>query len=510
MIENAIRDTVLPFYGNTHTETSLTGRRTTALRELARESVRQACGAGPEHAVIFCGSGATGAIERFGRMLGLDIPRTERPLVLIGPHEHHSNDLIWREWPVDLVRIPEGSDGTPDLAVLERILAENAARAVKIASFSKASNVTGVITDLRAIAHQVHAQGGIMAGDHAASAPYLPTEMGESAPGANDHLDAVFLSPHKFPGGPGSSGVLVVARDVAERETPVVAGGGTVSYVTADRHSFVLNLERREEAGTPAIIGNIRAGMVLRLKELVGAEWIAQREKEVVAQVLGAWGEHPGIEILGSPDSPRLAIFAFNIWAGRRMLHHNLVVAMLNDIFGIQARGGCSCAGPYGHALLGISAARAARHEALVARGLNLFRPGWARLGITAFHSPEECAYIIDAVRFICDHAWILIRLYEVNPRSGIWTARGASPEPLPRDLAELFERSKSDALEAPDFADVFVRARELVAEAERMEPALPVERSPEEQDMRWFWWPEEDIGTARDVPMADYEEPHP
>lgn len=495
LVEDAVARAVLPYYGNTHTETSFTGRVTTQLRELARTAVRQACGASEGHAVIFCGAGATAAIEKFGRILGLhEAGDGPRPVVFVGPFEHHSNDLIWREWPVDLVRIPLGADGTPDLAALEAGLVSHADRPIRLVTMAAASNVTGVLCDMRAVARLVHDHGGILACDYAAAGPYVPMEMNESAPGAGDGLDALFLSPHKFPGGPGASGVLVMVRALARvGAVPSVPGGGTVAYVTADRHRYVTDLERREEAGTPAIIANIRTGLALRLKSLVGADWIAEREAEIVAETLADWGNHPAIEILGPTDVPRVAIFSFNIRAGVKYLHHNLVVALLNDLFGIQARGGCSCAGPYGHDLLNLDPVRTARHEALVMDGYSLFRPGWARLGLTAFHDEATRRYIRDAVRFIAENGRELMAHYSVDPLAGIWRAHGFAPAEQVSDLADLMAGATPDMAPrtAPDFDTCMARARALLKQpAPAQAVAFPETLCSE--PLRWFWLPGE------------------
>ncbi|MFC7704370.1 aminotransferase class V-fold PLP-dependent enzyme [Plastorhodobacter daqingensis] len=490
-IEEAIRRQVQPFYGNTHTETSHTGMHTTRLRESARAAVRAAVGAGPEHAVIFTGAGATAAIDKFARLLAQH--PGGRPLVLIGPHEHHSNDLIWREAACDTLRIPMGADGAPDLAALAEALRLHRDRPLKVGAFAAASNVTGLRTDLRAIARMMHAAGGLIACDFAAAGPYVSIGMAGSAPTADDHLDAVFLSPHKFAGGPGASGVLVVDRALCDTPRPTVAGGGTVSYVTADRHSFVAAAERREEAGTPAILGDIRAGMVLRLKDLVGTARIHAEETRIVAETFADWGRNPRIRILGPQNPDRLGIFALNVVAGRRMLHHNLVVALLNDLFGIQARGGCSCAGPYGHALLGLDRDTAARHEALVAAGHSLFRPGWARIGLNWLMTPATCDHIRRAVAFVADHGADLMRLYRVDSRSGIWRARGHGSPAEPTDIASLLHPAPPPELVAPDPAACFDLARDLVAAAREMPPPpAPDAPDPAQEAVRWFWWPHE------------------
>lgn len=491
-IENAIAQWVLPFYGNTHTETSATGMHTTRLRELARASVRAALGAGDEHAIIFTGSGATGAIDRFARMLNLQALRSPRPVVFVGPFEHHSNDLIWREAQVELVRIPADAEGRPDVDALRAALARFPDERLKLGAFSMASNVTGVRSDLRALARAMHDHHGLIACDSAAGGPYMRIAMRESAPGADDAIDAVFLSPHKFPGGPGTSGVLAIRRALCTGSIPALPGGGTVSYVTEHDHVYVTEPERREEAGTPAIVENIRTGMVLRLKELVGVERIDARESAAVQRALDAWAAVPGIELLGPPSSDRLGIFSFNIRAGSRQLHHNLVVAMLNDLFGIQARGGCSCAGPYGHALLDIDHDQALRHQALVDQGLSLYRPGWARLGLTWFHDAATIDYVINAVSVIARHGSVLMRLYDVDRGAGIWRARGFTSPRLPSDMAMLFTERPATCDAPPGFDQCMAHVDALVRQARATPPVPAPVTCAEEDALRWFWWPAE------------------
>jgi selenocysteine lyase/cysteine desulfurase len=374
-IERAMAQKVLPHYANTHTETSYTGLQTTRFREQARGAIRRAVGADERHAVIFCGSGATAAINKLVNVMGLRRALPEgaaRPVVFVGPYEHHSNDLIWRESAVTLVRIPLDEEGMVCMGTLEAALEEHKDAPLKIGSFSAASNVTGVRTDMGRLGEMLARHDALFLADYAAAGPYLDIDMGR------DRIDAMFLSPHKFVGGPGASGVLVARRALLECAVPSVPGGGTVAYVSAGMHRYVGDVERREEAGTPAILGDIRAGMAMQLKADIGAEAIEAREKRAIETAFAAWKQEPNIEILGPAGAERLAIFSLNIRQSGRHLHPNFVVALLNDLFGIQARGGCSCAGPYGHDLLGISDARAQRYDALLQAGLNVFRPGWA------------------------------------------------------------------------------------------------------------------------------------
>ncbi len=341
--------------------------------------------------MLFCGSGSTYAIDKLIGVMGLRVPSNlddrwhvtdaippnQRPVVFIGPFEHHSNELTWRESIADVVVIRESADGHVDLDQLAEELVRYADRPVKIGSFSAASNVTGIITDSRAVSAVLHEHGALAFWDFAASAPYVDIDMGPvDAPSS---YDAVFISTHKLIGGPGTPGVLVAKRSLFTNRVPVVVGGGTVEYVNSDGHDFHADIAHREEGGTPAIVESIRAGLVFQLKAAVGVDEIRRREEDFVTRAIRAWDATPGVEILGSHDAERLSIVSFVIRyqedgaddseSGRKHhLHHNFVVALLNDLFGIQARGGCSCAGPYGHRLLGIddetlAGDRARRHR---------------------------------------------------------------------------------------------------------------------------------------------------
>ncbi|WDR01565.1 aminotransferase class V-fold PLP-dependent enzyme [Devosia algicola] len=284
LIEDAIRTHVAPSYANTHSEAAYGGRRTGALREAARQAVRQCVGASSAHAVIFAGAGATAGVNKLVSVLGLSLPcdralrdilltqikQSERPVVLVGPYEHHSNELPWRESLAEVVRIPLAANGQPCHDAIATALEKYQGRPKLIGAFSAASNVTGIKTDARVLAKLLHRFNALCVIDYAAGAPYMPIDMAPSHAGANDHIDAIVLSPHKFVGGPGASGLLVADRSMFCIERPSAPGGGTVSFVTPDQHAYLNNIEAREEAGTPAIIGDIRAGMVLQAQGRYG------------------------------------------------------------------------------------------------------------------------------------------------------------------------------------------------------------------------------------------------
>lgn len=509
-IEDYIRNHVLPMYANTHTETSGTGLQTTRFREESRTIIREAVGGNPdEHAVIFAGSGATGAVDRLIGILGLrasaslsskygidtSIKPDSRPVVLVGPYEHHSNELPWRETIAEVVEIPEDDDGHVDLGVLEARLLEFADRPLRIGSFSAASNVTGIISDTSAISEILHRHGALSFWDFAASAPYVGVEMRSSSDGG-DYKDAIFISPHKMVGGPGTPGVLVVRKELLDNEVPAVPGGGTVQYVTESHHTYVSDPEHREEGGTPAIVESIRAGLVFKLKGDVGIERIRQIEHDYINRAIESWSANPNIRILGNPGAKRLSIVSFVIGHGERALHYNYVVALLNDVFGIQARGGCSCAGPYGHRLLGIDADMSDKFESVVADGCEVVKPGWVRVNFNYFIPEEEFAYILDAIHLIADSGWRLLPLYDFEPASGLWRHRDG----LPRPPASLREMSIGVPGEVPpelplsvldDQLDV---ARALISDCSET-ATHGVHLSAEAEALRWFSTPADIAG---------------
>jgi selenocysteine lyase/cysteine desulfurase len=441
-VEDFIRHEVLPRYANTHTETSGTGRQTTRFREEARSIIAAAVGAPrDEYAVLFCGSGSTAAIDKMVHVLGLRIPaalddaydlrsripREERPVVFIGPFEHHSNELPWRESIADVVVISETPDGHVDLDDLKRRLDEHDSRPLKIGSFSAASNVTGIVTDTRAVADLLHEHGALSFWDYAAAGPYVDVDL------AGDGLDAVFLSPHKFIGGPGTPGLLVARRSLFTNRVPTVPGGGTVSYVNPLEHRYLDDVECREEGGTPAIVDSIRAGLVFQVKEAVGVDAIREAEAAFIRRAVESWRTNPNIEILGNLDAERLSIVSFVVrHDGGRYLHHNFVVALLNDLFGIQARGGCSCAGPYGHRLLGIDLDRSHEFEREITRGCEGIKPGWVRVNFNYFITDTVFRYVLDAVHLVASEGWRLLPHYAFEPSTGEWRhVRGPGATPL-------------------------------------------------------------------------------
>jgi selenocysteine lyase/cysteine desulfurase len=518
-VEDFIRGEVLPRYANTHTESSGTGLQTTRLREDARRIIRDAVGGDDETVVIFCGSGATAAIDKLIGVLNLripadlderyglsaQIPADQRPVVFIGPFEHHSNELPWRESICDVVTIPEDRDGHIDTTVLDQRLEQYADRPLRIGAFSAASNVTGIVSDTHRIADLLHAHGALSFWDFAAAAPYVDIEMNRDCaehPGC--HKDAVFLSPHKFIGGPGTPGVLVVRRELLTNRVPVVPGGGTVAYVNPLEHLYLDDPAHREEGGTPAIVESIRAGLVFQLKSAVGVPTIRAREDALLHRAVKAWQGNPSIEILGNLDADRLSIVSFVV---RRpatkarpvtYLHHNYVVALLNDLFGIQSRGGCSCAGPYGHRLLGIDIERSHEFEREIAHGCEGIKPGWVRINFNYFISEAVLDYVVAAVDLVAEHGWRLLPDYRFDPATGLWRHHSGPVEP-PLRLAQVTYADDGTMTyphhdePAPESAltGYLEEARAVFAAAAATDPDGAVGRvSDDFEHLRWFELP--------------------
>ena len=518
-IEDYLRDCVLPLYANTHTESSGTGLQTSRFREEARRIIRDAVGGDDRHAVVFCGSGMTGAINKLVDVLGLRIPAelddryglrsripaAERPVVFIGPYEHHSNDLPWRESIADVVTIGEDADGRIDLARLEAALVEHADRSLKIGSFSAASNVTGILSDTRAISVLLHRHGALSLWDFAAAGPYVEIEMEPHRPGddaALDWKDAVVLSPHKFIGGPGTPGVLIARRELFRNRVPTMPGGGTVAYVNPLEHVYLADPEHREEGGTPAIVESIRAGLAFQLKERVGAAAIRDREEAFIRRAIAAWSAEPAIGILGNPALPRLSIVSFTVRHDGRYLHHNLVVALLNDLFGIQSRGGCSCAGPYGHRLLGIDIETSHAFEREIARGCEGIKPGWVRVNFNYFISEAVFGFVVRAVALVAREGWRLTPWYRFEPATGMWRHAAGAPEP-PLSLHDIRYGAAGLTYAAHRHREPESRLVDHLAEAERIlaDPVAALGPPPaaealavdtDFEDLRWFWLPEE------------------
>ncbi|QIB66706.1 aminotransferase class V-fold PLP-dependent enzyme [Kineobactrum salinum] len=496
-IEDYIREQVLPWYANTHTESSYTGAHTTALRESARATVRRAVNGGADDKVIFCGSGATAAINKLIDILKLrqPLPEAERPVVFIGPYEHHSNELPWRESSAELEVIPLDRAGGIDQQALAQALARHRDRALLIGSFSAASNVTGIKSDVAGITALLKRHGALAFWDYAAAGPYVAIDMNGADP-----LDAVFLSPHKFVGGPGTPGLLIAKSALFRNRVPAMVGGGTVTWVSPEDHLYISDIERREEGGTPAIVESIRAGLAFSLQQEVGTAEIQRREEELAAKAMQRLRDCAGIEVLGSLEATRLPIFSLRFHYGSRELHYGYVVALLNDLFGIQVRGGCSCAGPYAHSLLGMSRDYSKRLEAAIAGGASLLRPGWVRLNFNYFIADAEFEYLLSALELVAEHGWRLLPCYRYDSDHGVWRYQddpGCERDPLASLCWGTRSNSPSCPVAAPDFAHCLTLARTELLRQRQTECCAPPKLAPAHEALRWF-------ALARDLPALD------
>jgi len=438
-VEGYLVREVMPFYGNTHTATSITGHQTTCYRHEARQIVAQAVnakvtGKAAEDVVLFVGNGTTAAVQKLVLSLGLHIPlglhsggeeEVARPVVFTSSYEHHSNLLAWRESVAEVVTVKYSQQTGVCLEDLERLLIKYSGRkALKIGSFSAASNVTGILTAVDEVSALLHTHGALAFYDYATAAPYAHIDMN---PALNSlaYKDAIFFSGHKFLGGPGAPGVLIAKRKVLapQSDTPSVPGGGTVFYVTEEHHRYLSNREEREEGGTPQIMGDVKLGLVMNLKIAVGSAWIHAEELRISSYAQERLAAHSDlIVLLGRPTAENhLPIFSFLIRAGARFLHHNFVCALLNDLFGVQTRGGCQCAGPFSQRLLGLSSHDNARIEASLLEKHEVLRPGYSRLSLPYWISHREMEFVLDAVIFVAQHGFRFLPAYRYNHRTGEW-----------------------------------------------------------------------------------------
>lgn len=397
-VEEFIMTEVLPYYANSHTEQSFCGAAMTRMREEARAVIAEKCGANPaEHAVIFGGSGATTGLNQLVHLFDI---KNKPSVILVGPYEHHSNILPWRETGAPVIEIREADGGGVDLDHLNATLKAAPKGTQIIAAFSAASNVTGICTDPAPITRMVKDHGGKIVWDYAGGGPYLPMHMTVD----DAEIDAIVFSPHKFIGGPGASGVLILRRDAVETDLPSRPGGGTVVFVNATEHDYVARLEQREEGGTPNVVGDIRAALAVIVKDVIGINWIANRNQELTMRGFKAWSDHPGLRLLAPHNQNRLPIFSFApIDASGARIDYKAFTRALSDRYGIQARGGCSCAGPYVHSLLDIQEDQSANLRTELLAGNDQGKPGFVRLNLSYLMSDDAVNTILTAVPELID-----------------------------------------------------------------------------------------------------------
>ncbi|MHA1192513.1 MAG: aminotransferase class V-fold PLP-dependent enzyme [Promethearchaeota archaeon] len=502
-------------YANTHTEDDITGRHMTNLLHDAETLIKKALNAEDNCSVISVGTGATGAISKLQEILGVKIhPATKKlaltlvpeidnlityfnerkPVVFIGPYEHHSNDLMWREALVEVITIqitPEGYFDLEDLKI--KVSNPKFKDRLKIGTFSAASNVTGVKSPIYEIARIMHEYNGIACFDYAASAPYVKIDMNKDD---ESYIDAIYLAPHKFVGGPGSSGILVFNNNLYDSNiSPTCPSGGTVKFVSPKVMDFIEDIESREKAGTPGILQTIKAVLAIDLKDAIGISKIEEKELDYISRALKRLQKNNNIEILGPIDPHnRISIISFKIKHDDKYIHPKLTTNLLNDLFGIQSRAGCMCAGSYGHMLLNIEEETSIKIRELINQNIKGINPGWCRVNFHYLHSELEFQFICDAIEFIADHGKIFLSEYGFNFQTGEWNHckfNNEQEETLPT-IQNVLEMELLNCFEEPlidrnlKFESYMKEAKNIISSLE--EPSNYGKfKNPKAEALRWF-----------------------
>ncbi len=457
-------------YANTHTEDDYSGKYMTRLIHGAEEHIKKMVNAGKNGKIFAVGSGSTGALKKLQEIIGVYIPpvtkerisrlhndrdqkiasplrsiEVKRPVVFIGPYEHHTNELMWREAFADVVVVSLDDSGMIDLEDLENKLSSLKYQGrTKFASFSAGSNITGIRTKVYDIACICHRYNVFIFFDYAAIAPYVKIDMNRDP---DSYFDAIFFSPHKFLGGPGSSGILIIHDKLYRKDLPpTTAGGGTVIYVGSRYHDFADDIEAREKAGTPPILQTIKAAFAMELKEKIGIQLIKEKERTNFSYFLKGLKTIPNIQIIGTyDDNIQTPIFSFNIGHKDRILHPKFVTKLLNDLFGIQSRAGCSCAGPYGHFLLGIDENTSSQYRDLIVEGYNGTKPGWVRINIHYTFTREDIVFLLKAISFIAQKGHLFLQKYIFNIKTAEWKYLGFEEEDIVFSLDNRFDTKSAD-----------------------------------------------------------------
>ncbi|NVM18749.1 MAG: aminotransferase class V-fold PLP-dependent enzyme [Candidatus Lokiarchaeota archaeon] len=506
-------------YANTHTEDDITGRHMTQILQQAETIIKKAFNAEKNCRIIATGTGATGAISKFQEIIGIRLPPATKellrtlldksakddfldqekinrlkPVVFIGPYEHHSNDIMWREAIAEVVSIKLTPDGYIDLKDLEHQVSDvRYKNRLKIGSFSAASNVTGLKSPVYEISRILHKHGCIVCFDFAASAPYVKIDMNKDP---DTYFDAIFISPHKFVGGPGSSGILVFNERVYKTTlSPTSAGGGTVDFVSPISVDYSEVIETREKAGTPGVLQTIKAALAIDLKDAIGIDKIEAKELEYNSKALDRLSKHQKIEILGPIDSKnRISIISFMIKHDDKYLHPKLITKLLNDLFGIQSRAGCMCAGPYGHLLLKLGEKRSQMIRCYTQEGKFGFKPGWCRVNFHYLFSKTEFEFICKAIEFIADYGYLFLDKYSFNIQSGEWTHLNFEEtlnynhpdikSILSTNLRDCFDEESIDR--DAEFIKYLKDANKIIKNFEE-EKEYQQFANPEDEELRWF-----------------------
>lgn len=435
-IEEKMAHVFGPYVANTHTETSVTGTAMTKAYHEAKQIIKKHVNANSNDVLIACGTGMTGVINKFQRILGLKlaenlkdfatIPAEVKPIVFVSHMEHHSNQTSWLETIADVVVIPANENGLFSLENLEKLLFEYKDRSFKIASITSCSNVTGIKTPYHAVAKLMHQHNGVCFVDFACSAPYIEIDMHPEDSEA--YLDAIFFSPHKFLGGPGTSGILVFNKNLYKNNVPDCPGGGTVIWTNPwGEHQFIDDIEDREDGGTPGFLQVIKIALAVKLKEQMGVANILKREEELNAYVFDKLGTTENIHILAANQTNRLGVFSFYI----DDLHYNLGVKLLNDKYGIQTRGGCSCAGTYGHYLLHVDQETSQELVCQISSGDLTQKPGWIRMSIHPTTTNAELEFVCNSILALAENHKKWSQDYAYNPKTNSFDNKKEVKNPI-------------------------------------------------------------------------------
>ncbi|WP_271782185.1 aminotransferase class V-fold PLP-dependent enzyme [Aquimarina algiphila] len=443
-IEDIMRDTIGPMVANTHSFSSETGKASTYAYKHARQIIKEHVNANKNDILVTAGTGMTGVLSRLQRIMGLrwpdlvkekiNIPENERPVVFITHMEHHSNHVPWMETIADVVIVPCDENNLVCPNRLEIEVEKYKERPIKIGAFTASSNVTGIITPYHTLAKVMHQHNGLCIIDFAASAPYVQIDMHPKDP--EEQLDAILFSPHKFLGGPGTCGVLVFNKALYNTNCPDVPGGGNVKWTNPwGEYGYYDDIETKEDGGTPGFLQVMRTALAIRLKEKMGVKEIAQREEELLALCFEKLKEIPGLYVLGNTNKKRIGCVSFGV----ENIHYNLMVRLLNDRFGIQVRGGWSCASTYGHHLFNIETDSSKEMIQDLLNNNLTNKPGWVRLSLHPTLTDEQLIYTCNAIHKIVDNIDDWSASYTYNPKTNEFEVEGVGDDNILKEIKQWF-----------------------------------------------------------------------
>ncbi|MBN2789592.1 MAG: aminotransferase class V-fold PLP-dependent enzyme [Candidatus Delongbacteria bacterium] len=501
-------------YANTHTTDDYTGKYLTNILHQSEEMIKKYVNAGENYKIISTGSGSTGALKKLQEIMGVYIPpatrdriytsikslgckdcsvlekiNIDKPVVFIGPYEHHTNELMWREAFAELVVIELGDDGLINLRDFRDKISDSKYRnRIKICSFSAGSNITGIVSDSYEIARIAHKHNAYAFFDFAAIAPYVKVDIEKDK---DNYFDAIFFSPHKFLGGPGSAGVLIFHQKLYRNDLPpTTAGGGTVDYVGYFQQDYSSDIETREKAGTPPILQTIKTALAMETKEKIGIDTIEEVEDENKNIFFSSILNNDKIEIIGNRDPKnRIPIISFNIKHEDRYLHPRLVTRLLSDLFGIQSRAGCSCAGPYGHRLLHIDIKTSDKYRKKIVQGITGVKPGWVRINLHFVFTKKDIDFLIKAINFISDYGDKFLFQYKFNINTSEWTNINYTEKSRSLNVLKKYELKDIEQKDIEKFRKkYFVEAEKLAKTLKKPEKKDYVKDKADIEDLKYFY----------------------